>query len=194
MTMSKRERYIAIGAGVVIFALLLDQVLLSPMFKRLSDANLAIEDYQSSLREANNLFDSDIAASRRWKELAGTGLKADASAAEGQLLDRVREAAQNAGLSVQSLKPDRSERVNGFYRITLRVSATGSMSRMTRFLHNLQTSKIPLRMSDLQVSARKEGTDDLALQLGVSTIFDAPPPPRVAVAHGVAREAREALR
>lgn len=184
MTLSKREKYIAIGAGVVICALLLDQILLSPLFFRLNNANDAIDAHQLDLQKAKDLFASDIAASRRWKELTAGGLKLDASSAEGQLLDRVRDAAQSAGLSVQSLKPDRSERVNGFYRITLRVSATGSMSRITRFLYTAQTAKIPLRISDLQISARKEGTDDLAVQLGVSTIFDAPVPPKLAQGRG----------
>ena len=56
------------------------------------------------------------------------------------------------------------------------------MSRAGQFLYALHTSNIPLRVGDLQISARKEGTDDLQIQLGVATIFEAPAnaTPRVA--------------
>lgn len=191
MTLSKRERIVALLAGLTIGALLLDQTMLTPWFNRLNKANDMIAAHQSKLLDANNLFSSDTAAQRRWKEMAGNGLKSDASASEGQLLDRVREAAQQAGLSLQSLKPERSERVSGFYRITIRVTANGSMWRVSRFMESLQRSKIPLRLTDVQITARKEGTDDLSLQMGVSTIFDPPPVPGARVA-GVHPQ-REAL-
>lgn len=181
MNLSKREKVIGIVAGVVVGALALDQLLITPMFTRLDDANAMIKRHEEDLLKANSTFTSDLQARRRWKEMAGNGFKADASAAEGQLLDRVRDAAQNAGLSVQSFKPERSERVGGFYRITLRITATGSTSRVARFMHALETSKIPLKVMDLGISSRKDGTDDLAIQLGIATIFEAPPvPPRVA--------------
>lgn len=191
MNLSKREKIVAVVAGLVVGALALDQLLITPQFKRLDDANMLIKLHEEDLQKADSTFSSDLAARRRWKEMAGNGFKADASAAEGQLLDRVREAAQGAGLSVQSFKPERSERVGGFYRITLRITATGSTSRVTRFLHAMQTSKIPLKVMDLQISSRKDGTDDLAIQLGIATIFEAPPLPQKVASRGTST--REAI-
>ncbi len=177
MTLSKREKQIAIVASVVIGGMLLFQVLLSPYFTRLDKATALIEDHKTKIVKADNLRKTDQAAKRRWQEMTGNALKSDASAAEGQLLDRVRDAAQSAGLSLQSIKPERSEKVSGFYRITLRVAATGNMFRTTRFINNIQASTIPLRISDMQITARKEGTDDLAIQFGIATLFDPPPVP-----------------
>lgn len=189
MTLNKRERFIAILTGLVLGGALVYLIVLAPMLSRLDEANRQIDDANAQLLKANDVFKNDLTARKRWKELSGIGLKADASASEGQLLDRVRDAAQNAGLSVQSLKPAPAEKVTGFSRITLRVNATGSMARIGRFLHDLRGSKMPLRILDLQVSSRKGGTDDLAIQLSVATIFESPQAPqKVAASNGANRE------
>jgi hypothetical protein len=188
VNLSKREKLIGIVAGVIIGALALDQVLITPMFTRLDAANTLIARHEEERLRGDSIMTSDLQARRRWKEMTGNGFKADASAAEGQLLDRVRDAAQNTGLNVQSFKPERSERIGGFYRITIRVTATGSTSRVARFMHALQTSTIPLKVMDVQISSRKDGTDDLAVQLGVATIFEAPPLPQRVASRGAGRE------
>ncbi|GIW76873.1 MAG: hypothetical protein KatS3mg104_1936 [Phycisphaerae bacterium] len=174
MNLSRREKIIGLVASVVVGGLMLDQLLVSPMLERLDNATAMIQQHQEDLQKAESVFSSDLAARKRWKQMVGNGFKTDASAAEGQLLDRVRDAAQRSGIGVQAFKPERSEKVNGFYRITIRVTATGNASQTVRFLYLLQTSTIPLKVMDLQISSRKDGTDDLAIQMGISTIFDAP--------------------
>lgn len=174
MNLSRREKIIGLVTGIVVGALILDQLIVSPLLERLDNALTMIQQHQEDLEQAESTFKSDLAARRRWKQMVGNGFKADASAAEGQLLDRVRDAAQRSGINVQSFKPERSEKVSGFYRITIRVTATGNASQAARFLYLLQTDTIPLKVMDLQISSRKDGTDDLAIQMGVSTIFDAP--------------------
>lgn len=174
MNLSRREKIIGLVTGIVLGALVLDQLVVSPLLERLDNAVTMIQQHQEDLQKAESTFTSDLAARKRWKQMVGNGFKTDASAAEGQLLDRVRDAAQRSGISVQSFKPERSEKVSGFYRITIRVTATGNTSQAARFLYLLQTSTIPLKVMDLQISSRKDGTDDLAIQMGVATIFDVP--------------------
>lgn len=188
MKLNPRERFIAVLTALVLGAAMIYLIVLSPLLARLDEADRQISDANTQLAKANDLFKNDLAARKRWKEMSGGGLKTDASASEGQLLDRVRDAAQNARLSVQSLKPAPAERVSGFNRITLRVNATGSMSQIARFLHDLRGSKMPLRILDLQVSSRKAGTDDLAIQLSVATIFEGAPTAQKVAGTGTSHE------
>ena len=180
MKLSGRERIIAIGAVGVIGALALDSVLITPLIDRMNTANAVVKSNEQALNDGKALIENQTAAARAWKRIAGESLKRDASAAEGQLLNKVRDYAQSSGLAVSSLKPERSEKENDFQRITVRASATGNMSQMSRFLYSLKNADIPLRVSDVQFAARKEGTDDLSLQIGVSTIYIPPPDPAVA--------------
>ena len=45
------------------------------------------------------------------------------------------------------------------------------MSQVGRFLYRIQTATVPVRITDLTINSRKEGTDDLAVQLGIATIY-----------------------
>ena len=45
------------------------------------------------------------------------------------------------------------------------------MDQLGYFLYHMKTAPIPVRVSDLTIGTRKEATDDLSIQLGISTIF-----------------------
>jgi hypothetical protein len=40
----------------------------------------------------------------------------------------------------------------------------------------VQTSKVPLRVTDLSITTRRDGADDLTLDLGISTLYLPPEP------------------
>jgi hypothetical protein len=174
MKLSNRERMIATGVGAVIGLYVLDSVLLSPLFDRLNAATVAVDEGRAKLQSGVALQQNRLNAQRRWVKLAGDSLKTDASTAEAQLLNRVSDYASGAQLAVASLKPERSEKEKGFQRITIRASATGTMAQVSAFLYKLRTADFPLNINDLRIVSRRDGADDLAVDIGVSTIFVPP--------------------
>lgn len=171
MTLSKRERFTALVAGLILGALLLDRAVFSPLLQRFDAAGAELNDATAALTDAEALFDKSQRARRRWRELAGDSLRADPSAAESQLLNRVRDWAQAAGLTLTSLKPERIEREKEYQKLTIRATANATLSQAARFLYSIESADIPVRVTDLQLTARRDGNDDLTLQLGVATIF-----------------------
>ncbi len=169
--LSKREKRIGIVAGVVLGALVLDQVMFTPLWTRYGEASQRVETAQRDLDAARRTFENDEHARRRWTEMAGRTLMTNAPDSEVQLLNRAREWADASRLSLQSLKPERSEREEGFQKITIRATAIGSMRQVAQFLYQVQSADIPVRISDIQLTARKENTDDLSVTIGLSTIY-----------------------
>ena len=53
-------------------------------------------------------------------------------------------------------------------------SGTGTVKQIGNFLYKIQTASIPVRVTDVQVNSKKEGTDDLIIQIGISTVYLAP--------------------
>jgi hypothetical protein len=98
----------------------------------------------------------------------------------------VQRWAQESGITLSSLKPDRPESEKQFQKITIRATGSASMQSIARFLNRIQTSPKPLRISDIQITSHKEGTDELAIHIGVSTLFLAPEVPKPAKASAVA--------
>lgn len=178
MKLNHREKIIAIVVGGVVALYVVDQLFLTPMLDRLSRANRTIEDGRLAVNDADALRNNSVRAQRNWTSIAGDTLKRDASTAEQQLLNRIQDWAQSSNLSLTSLKPERNEKEKDFDRVTIRTSGNGSMSQIGRFLYALNESKVPVRVSDLQITSRKDGADDLAVQLGISTIYLQPEPPK----------------
>jgi Tfp pilus assembly protein PilO len=171
MTLSTREKAIAVVAGVAVLLLGLNFYLVEPLLERRSRAQAAIAAAQRELLEAAGLFDNDLRARRRWNEMTGQTLRTDGPTAESQLLNNARQWGQEAGLVLTSLKPERNERELEFQRITIRATATGNMQSVTRFLYAIETSSMPVRISDVQIVSRREGSDELSMQVGLSTIY-----------------------
>ena len=53
----------------------------------------------------------------------------------------------------------------------VQAAGTGSMNAVSRFLWRVETAGIPLRVKEMQLGSRKEGADDLTVQLRLSTIY-----------------------
>jgi hypothetical protein len=177
MTLSKRERYVGIATAAALAILALDRFFLDPLMTQAVELDAETSLAQQDLDRANRLFASNRRLNGEWSKLAGDRLARDGSAAENQVLHSVRDWAQESGLTLSSLKPERTERERGLGKVTVRATGTGGMAQISRFLWHVQTADIPVRLTDVQITTRKEGTDDLSVQLGLATVFVAPEPP-----------------
>src|SRR5688500_3665964 len=174
MTINKRERTIGIVAGAVVGLLLLDQVLITPLLARWTDADDKIELATMDRNAAEDLIFASERANGQWSRMIGTQLHRDASEAESQVLNSVREWAQEAGMTLSSVKPERTEKEKDFFKITFRATGGGGIAQVGRFLWRLETASVPVRVTDVTITSRKPGTDELGVQLGIATSYLAP--------------------
>ncbi|MGC4034215.1 MAG: hypothetical protein QM754_21255 [Tepidisphaeraceae bacterium] len=179
--MTAREKTIAICVGAAVGLLALDQYLLQPMFDRLSSADALIEQHQTELNDAETLMQTRNRAKRKWNETAKKSIMTDASSAEQQMAVRVSELAERANLKLSTSKAEKGERTRGFDVWGDKRTATGNMQQIGRFLYELQHTDIPIRVTDLNITSRKDATDDLTLSLSLSTIYQGPTPQKVAM-------------
>jgi hypothetical protein len=182
LVLSKRERLIAMTSLGAISVLALDRMAIEPLLAANADLNAQIEARQKDLQDAQSKIEGRRHRARIWAQMQNKGLRRkDVSEAESQLLNNIREWAQESGMTVVSVKPERTEPVSikpgpnerekkVFYRSTFRVSGTGGMGQISRFLWHVGSADMPASVADLQISTRKEATDDLSLQAGISTI------------------------
>jgi len=180
VVLSKRERFIALATLAAVGVLALDRVVLTPLMAANADLGAQIRSYEGRLTDAQSKFDGRRRRARRWAEMQNSGLRRrDASEAESQMFNSIREWAQDSGVTLQSVKPERAEPVKlspadkeaSFWRPSLRVNGSGRMEQIGRFLWHVQTAAMPARLAEVQINTRKEGTDDLSLQMVISTIY-----------------------
>jgi hypothetical protein len=98
------------------------------------------------------------------------GLKVDPSQAESQALHAVLDWAGAADLNLASLKPERTSQEGKFQVISFSVTGNGSTPAIARLLWAMETATIPVRVNDMQITPRREGTDDLSVRFSISAL------------------------
>jgi Tfp pilus assembly protein PilO len=191
MFLSKRERFIITAAAIVLALLVLDQYVVSPLME-CSDREAARKEIRlAEIQRGRDLLDRKREIAPKWREMIASGLKRDPAEAESQILHAVGDWAKDAGLKLASVKPERMPDKRNLQEISFQAAGTGSMHAVSRFLWRLETSKVPIRVKEMQIGARKEGTDDLSLQLRLSTLYQAPEPPEPSPAEAPAEPTGE---
>jgi hypothetical protein len=176
VVLSKRERYIGFATAGVVALLVLDHFLISPLFARRTQVETDAQTMEIQSNQAKQLFASSPRMNVRWKEMVAAGLKSDLTEAQSQAMQSLNTWAHDAGVTISSLQPDPVDRTSkkDLQQPSFRLSGAGSMRAVTRFLWSVQTARIPMRVITLDLSSRKEGTDDLTMNLTVSTLALSP--------------------
>jgi hypothetical protein len=179
VTLTKREKTIAIVLGTALVLFAGDYFLLSPYLAARKKINEDTKTVDAQLTKAKNLVNNKASVNAEWRKLEAAGLTSSTAETESQALHSMRDWAAAAGVGLQSLRPDRATQVGDFQQI--RVSATGvsTSARIARLLWSIETADFPMQINELRLSSRKDGVDDLSLQLSVTTIAFSPQPAKV---------------
>ena len=180
MTFSTRERVILVALMIVLGALVLNRWALTPLLDRRDEVEGRKAILLSKMDSAESLLQRRRVIEPRWRQMLADGMKRDPGEAESQMLHALDKWAAEAGLNPVSLQPQRSTKETLLPEIVFRVAGTGSMAAVSRFLWRLETAEIPVKVKVLQLASRKDGEDDLSLQLHISTLYlpdHSPPKP-----------------
>jgi hypothetical protein len=171
--LSPRERNIVIIVGAVVLLFLVDRYAWTPYTEARDQKAADLAAAQERQSKARHLLNDDKVNRRTFEQMIADGLKSDPSATESQMLHAIDDWARDARLSLPTVKRERMEQDKQFGRIVFRATGAGTMASIAKFLWDVQTSKLPTRIVDLQISSRqgsREGTDDLTLNVAISTL------------------------
>ncbi len=171
MILSRRERYIAIVAGAAVALLVLDHYAVTPLLERYSAAQAERQELAARLVQAQQTFDQRGRLNSRWNQMRETGLSSDPVEAESLLLHALNDWANETRLTLTSRKFEREKPGKYVGEIRFQVVGVGNMESVSRFLHMAEASPLPLRIKEMQIGMRREGADDLSLNLSMSTIY-----------------------
>jgi hypothetical protein len=174
VVLSKREKFIGIGVLGALAILALDSLLIEPYWSSRSDLLAQQDKAQQTLNDNDSLFDRQRRLQKVWRDIQQGGLRPDAEQAESLAHHSILDWAQNTGVNIDSLGKPEITPLGKFQVIRLNVNATGTMSQISNLLWALETAKIPMRIHELQLNSRREGTDDLSIRFSISTLCLAP--------------------
>jgi len=171
MVLSKRERIVFFATLAALGILGLDRLVLTPLLTRYAETQVQRTRLKAELDRTQSLIARRRLAAPRWRKMMQTGMKRDPAEAESQLLHALRDWGEESGVAWSLLKPDRLTEKTRLPEIALQASGTGPMRAVAGLLWRIQTASIPIKVTEMHLNSRKEGTDDLALQLRVTTVY-----------------------
>ena len=170
MVLSKREKYIAIGVGAALALFALDSVVLTPYFSKLEAIGKQRREIAVAQKQAADLRDKQRKLTPVWEEIRRGGMKASTSEAESQARRAILAWAQSSNAFITALNPDRTTAVGKFQVVSLNATANGGLPQMAHLLWSMETATIPVRLNEITITPRREGTDDLQIKFVVSTL------------------------
>jgi hypothetical protein len=162
------------GLAVAIFAG--DRYVLTPYVRARQAVAEESDRLVAKLHDTTLLFNKRKRMDKEWNQMLAGGLASNAADAERQLL-AVRDWAQESGLTNLSTTPRREPRNDQTQIVRLDASANGSLASVAKLLWRIETARVPLKVDELDLRSRTDGTDDLAVTFKVSTIWVVPGEP-----------------
>jgi len=169
MVLSKRERMILIAAIVAIAMLVGDKFVVGPISARREEIKTQKLELQAELQNAQLLFTRQKLMERKWKMLLSDGLLNDAEA-ESKIARALDEWSKEAMLTLSSVKPERVASDKGLKEMTFVVAGMGTLEAVSRFLLQIETTAMPIKVMDMQVGSTNDTGQSMSLQLRLSAL------------------------
>ncbi len=177
MVLSQRERYIAIALGAVLLLVVLWTVVFSPLeawsAQIDTDKQAALDQQQKDER----LFADQKRLEKVWEDMKKGGLMDNPSDAQTQLHQAVTDWAVQSGVFVSNQTnetPQVVDQKSGFVQAGIKVTCAGTTSGIAKLLYQIEVAKIPARVHQVTISSRKEGVDELQLDMNLTTLCVVP--------------------
>jgi len=164
-----RQRLLVILAGVAVALLVADSLVITPVTKGWQKRAAEIARLKKSVTEGRGMIARANFTRARWSEMQTQALPNDAAKAEQDLVTAVDRWGRDTRLEVSSIKPQWKRGATPRYSLLeCRIDATGTVSALTRFLHEIEKSPLALRVDSVELTSRDDQGYKLSLGLLVS--------------------------
>ena len=179
MVLSKREKYIGIGALAAVALMGINSLVVGPYFDRAA----ALQDEQrvaaKTLGDNQNLLRLQKSKQAEWNQMLSNGLQADDSTAQSRTQQMLQSWARMANINLEAVNSEHVFAPKGPFQLInfnldFNTAGPDSMRQIARFLWYIESARIPIRLHDVKIQSVREGTDQLNVKLVVSALYMPP--------------------
>ncbi len=170
MVLSKQERILVIVTVLVLGFWAVNAVVIDPLSRMRGQTASEKLELEAQLEQAQNTFNRRRTLERKWKGLLSEGMQSDADA-EIRIARALTEWSRQTGLSLSSLKPERTITDKGMNEVTFVVAGEGNLEGVASFLYRVETAELPVKVTHMQLGSSSESGDSMSLQLRLSAVY-----------------------
>lgn len=168
MNKSREKLLLILTAGVFLF-FIADKVVIGPMFETWKQRSTDIDVLREDLDRGEYLVSRQARYEADWGSMKEESLLSDFSSAEKETLTAIDRWASQSRFSVSMLRPtwlDGDDEVaEGARKLEIRLSGTGDMRSITRFLYEMERDALAVKVEDVEITARDEKGRELSLDV-----------------------------
>lgn len=173
MILSKREKMILYGAIAMLVLFIGNQFVINPVLGHINkthDERLAL---QSEVEDMENLLDRKKDIQAEWKGRLENGLSDQPAATESALYKLMTDEWPAAsGFSLPSINRQRNtSNDTPCQEIIFSVSGSGTLEAAARLLYEIEQSRMPVRISNLQMSSPEDNGWVINLSMRLSVLY-----------------------
>ena len=168
MGIKNRQKLFVVLAAVGVAFLLGDKIIVTPLTAGWQDRSKQIAVLTKQVNQGSLLVSRDSVIRERWDHMRTNTLPVDVSFAENDVLTAFERWSKLSGMSISSIKPQWKQAGEDFMTLECRADAFGSIQAVTRFLYEVEKDPLALRVEAVEITARDNDGQQLAIGLQVS--------------------------
>ena len=174
MNLKNRQHLMALVAGATVALFAADKLVITPLTKGWKGRQAEITKLRQQVAEGRSLVQREASLRNRWDQMRTNTLPNNPSLAEQQVLKAFDRWSQESRISILSVSPQWKHDTEDYMTLECRVEAAGNISAVTRFLHDVEKDQMALKLQAVEISARDNDGQQLALGLQLSALVLTP--------------------
>ncbi len=174
MKIKNRQQLLAVLAIATVALFAGDKLLFSPLVKSYKERNNGIIDLRKKVNQGAQLLLREQGIRGRWEHMQTNTLPLNPSLAEQQVFQAVDSWSQFSRVGITSIMPQWKKDAEDFMTLECRVDALGSLDTICRFLYEIETDPLALKIEAIELSARDNAGQQFSLGLQFSGLVLTP--------------------
>ncbi len=175
MTAKNRQQFLIVATIALVALFAGDKLLFSPLVNLWKERSLAVAKLRQQVTEGTKLVRREQGLRRSWDQMRTNTLPADTSLAEQEVLKAFDFWSQDSHVSILSITPNWKRDSEDYITLQCRVDAAGNLATITRFLYDIEKDPLALKLETVELTARDNEGQQLALTLQISGLVLNPP-------------------
>jgi hypothetical protein len=169
-----RQQLLAVAAGAVVALFIADKVIIEPLTSSWTQRSKRIAELRKKVDEGRSLLRREQSLRGRWEQMRTNTLPNNPSVAELQVLKAFDRWSQGNRVTVNSISHQWKHDTDDFTTLECRVEASGVLSALSRFLHDIEKDPMALKLQNVEISSRDNNGQQLTLGLQISGLVLTP--------------------
>jgi hypothetical protein len=167
-----RQKFLTILTLTVIGLLVLDKIAVPPLTKLWHSRSAELASLKDQVNHGASLQRRKESLRQEWATIKSSALTNDTTLAQQQLLTGLYRWAQTSGIQIDNITPNPKQGADASYKILdCRVDATGSIDLLSRFMYELETDPMALKVQSVEMTSKDNTGQVIGLGVQISGLI-----------------------